>query len=211
MKNSLHSKQKIIHYLLAVITVGFAGLTVFVWLDPLSVIDQKFSAEIQEHNSPVMDLLMDAVSWFGYMPNSFFIVIGVAAIFLLCGLRREAVFILLTLSAGLISTLLKLAVNRPRPLPSMVRVIEETRQQSFPSGHVLFYVVFFGFLILLMLRSRQIPTLARKLVITGSGLLILAIPISRIYLGAHWFSDVLGGFLAGLLWLYLLSKAYLRV
>jgi membrane-associated phospholipid phosphatase len=71
-------------------------------------------------------------------------------------------------------------------------------------------VVFFGFLLLLMYQLENIIKVIRYIVGVISIFFIFSIPFSRIYLGAHWFTDVLGGFLLGLLSLYLLSWLYLR-
>jgi len=75
---------------------------------------------------------------------------------------------------------------------------------------MMFYVVFFGFLILLMVQLEHLSKALKYTVIIISLFFIFTIPFSRIYLGAHWFTDVLGGFLLGLLSLYLLSWLYLR-
>ncbi len=117
---------------------------------------------------------------------------------------------ILTMLSGLISTIIKWLVNRPRPTEDLVRVVGKNAQQSFPSGHVLFYVMFFGFLVLLMLRLQSINKTIRVLVSVVCLFLIFTIPFSRIYLGAHWFTDVLGGFLLGIICLYGFGYIYLE-
>ncbi|RYZ95112.1 MAG: phosphatase PAP2 family protein, partial [Sphingobacteriaceae bacterium] len=114
------------------------------------------------------------------------------------------------LLSGAVSSLVKMLVNRPRPGANVVRVIEETRQQSFPSGHTQFYVIFFGFIIVLMYNLKSLPVWLRLSCTILSLLLIFTIPFSRIYLGAHWFTDVLGGFFMGILCLSALAYFYLR-
>jgi membrane-associated phospholipid phosphatase len=203
-------RQRILLFVLGIITIGFIALSVMVALYPTSAIDLKFSEEIQEHQNKFIDELMYLISTPGYMPESVILVAVTSLLFFLFKYKKAALFILLTSIGGLVSTIIKALVNRPRPSKDVVRVVLETTQQSFPSGHVLFYVLFFGFMILLMLQLEGIPKALKYLVIIISFFLIITIPISRIYLGAHWFTDVLGGFLSGLICLYLLSWLYLR-
>jgi membrane-associated phospholipid phosphatase len=203
-------RQRIMLFVLAIISLGFIALSILVGLFPNSGIDVKFSREIQEHQNPFVDELMYLISTPGYMPESVIMVLTTALLFFLFKYKKAALFILLTGLSGLLSTIVKALVNRPRPSEDLVRIVLKTTQQSFPSGHVLFYVIFFGFLVLLMFQLEHIAKIIRVLVITISLLLIFTIPISRIYLGAHWFTDVLGGFLLGLPFLYLLSWLYLR-
>jgi len=191
----IHPKQKNTILLVAgIVLVSFLLITTFVFYFPFSLFDKEFSEEIQEHPNALLDAAMKAVSWFGNMPNSVIVVLLTALLFFLFQYKREALFILFTMGSGIVSTIIKIIVNRSRPSQSLVRVIETTTQQSFPSGHMILYMVFFGFLILLMLRLTAIPNFIRTGVSSIAILLILVIPFSRIYLGAHWFTDVLGGF-----------------
>jgi undecaprenyl-diphosphatase len=189
--------------------LGFLVLSVLVSFFPSSFIDREFSEEIQEHENPFLDMIMKAVSYPGYIPYAPIMVFITALLFYLRKHKREATFVVLTLGSSLLSTLVKFIVNRPRPDKDIVKVLIQTHQQSFPSGHVLFYVVFFGFLALLMYMFKHIKKPLRLVVVTGCMLMIFIIPISRIYLGAHWFTDVLGGFLLGILYLFMLSYWYL--
>jgi len=205
-----NKRQRLINRLMAVIVAAFIILTIGVIIDPLSKIDTEFSEEVQEHANPTLDHVMHDLSWAGYMPNSIYVVAGVALVFLLFRYKREALFTVLSSLSGLVSTLVKFAVNRPRPGVPFVHVLEKTAQKSFPSGHVIFYTAFFGFIILVMYNRRAIPKPVRLLVSGLCLLIILLIPLSRIYLGAHWFSDVTGGTLLGLICLYVLGYFYLR-
>jgi undecaprenyl-diphosphatase len=195
---------------LSVITLGFIMLSVIVAIYPTLAIDIKFSREIQEHQNPVIDEVMYLISTPGYMPESVILVAVTSLLLFLFKYKKAALFVLLTSVSGLISTIVKALINRPRPSKDLVRIVFETTQQSFPSGHMMFYVVFFGFLILLMVQLENISKVLKYIVIVISLFFIFTIPFSRIYLGAHWFTDVLGGFLLGLLSLYLLSWLYLR-
>jgi undecaprenyl-diphosphatase len=79
-------------------------------------------------------------------------------------------------------------------------------QYSFPSGHVLFFVVFFGFVAYLAWLHQT--GLFRLMVIAACGALVMLIGPSRVYLGAHWASDVVGSYIIGVLWLFVLILGY---
>lgn len=192
------SRQKAI-YVIVGLLVLFLLLTAFVYLLPTTFIDLEFSEEVQEYNHPLLDTLMKGVSWFGERAVAISSVLGTAFIFLLLGHRREALFLALTLLSSVFNFGLKLLINRPRPTDDLVRIVEKAKHQSFPSGHTVFYVTFFGFLIFMLYRHRQFPRLVRWGVGSLSLVLILTVPFSRVYLGAHWFSDVLAGFIFGLI------------
>lgn len=197
-------------YVLGCISIGFIILTILVIIFPRSFIDLEFSQEVQEHKNPLLDSAMKLVSWFGYFPGSAIVVLLAALTFFIFRYRKEALYVLLTAASGLISSLVKILVNRPRPAEPLVRIVQKVNQQSFPSGHVLFYIVFFGFLTALMYHLKTISKTIRIPIASISLLLIFTVPFSRIYLGAHWFSDVLGGFLLGMLCLYALCFFYFR-
>jgi undecaprenyl-diphosphatase len=202
--------KHVLGYVLGLISIGFIILTALVVIFPHPLIDLKFSQEVQEHQSPLLDHLMEMISWFGYFPGSVISVLFAALLFFYFRYKREALFILLTSLAGLLSTLLKILVNRPRPTEPLVHIVQKVNEQSFPSGHVLFYIVFFGFLTVLMYDLKTVPGSVRITVSAISLVLIFTVPFSRIYLGAHWFTDVLGGTLLGLLSLYLLCFFYFK-
>jgi undecaprenyl-diphosphatase len=97
--------------------------------------------------------------------------------------------------------LISQAVQRTRPSGHGLHVAAHIKNfYSFPSGHVLYAVVFFGFLIFLTLRARR----RLRWLLAGTGVLVvlvLLMPISRLLQGEHWPSDVLAGALWGLFWL----------
>lgn len=197
-------------YVLGTISMGFVGLTILVLIFPHSFIDLKFSQELQEHQNPFLDGLMKFISWFGYSPGSTITVAAGILLFLVSGYRKEALFVFFTSFSGLISTGIKVIIDRPRPSEPLVRVVRKATEYSFPSGHVLFYVIYFGFLSVLMYSLRSIPKWIRLTVGTFSLFMVFTIPFSRIYLGAHWFTDVTAGFLLGMLCLYALCFFYFK-
>lgn len=111
---------------------------------------------------------------------------------------RLAVFLAITtLGGGLLDTAVKMAVDRPRP--SLVDPVATAHGQSFPSGHSMSSTVVYGALLLVFL-----PLVARRLrpaLIAAVALLVAAIGFSRLALGVHYISDVVGGFVLGLAWL----------
>lgn len=203
-------RKRIMQYVLIGISISFVLLSILISFFPQDYLDIAFSHEVQEHQNPFLDRVMELISWFGYYPGSVLTVVVPALVMLIFRYFREAMFMVLTSIANLIDSGIKLLVNRPRPSDKLVRIVQKVQQQSFPSGHVVFYVVFFGFLLVLMYTLKSIPKTVRIIVGSVSFLLIISIPLSRVYLGAHWFTDVVGGFLLGLICLYVISTFYLR-
>ncbi len=116
--------------------------------------------------------------------------------------------------AGLITFIndaLKIAINRPRPTPDLVTVYVAETGESFPSGHAFFAALVLGMLTYLAITHLSKPGL-RMLTLSVFLILILCIGASRIYLGSHWTSDVVGGYIVGgwflvaLIWLYQILK-----
>lgn len=197
-------------YLLVGLLVVFLLFTAVVYLLPTTLVDLEFSEEVQEHSFPLLDMFMKGVSWFGETWVAISLTAALALLFFLIDHKTEALFIVLALLSTLITFGIKVLVNRPRPTQDVVNIVVQVQHQSFPSGHTSFYVVFFGFLIFLMLRHRHFPRLIRKIAILLSASLICLVPFSRVYLGAHWFTDVAAGFILGLIILYFLITFYLK-
>ena len=206
---SFYARKRTYIITLLLIVTGFVLLSIFVFYFPDSPLDREFSDEVQEHHNEFMDGLMRAISWFGYMPWSAAAVIGTAVAFFIFRYKKEGLFILLTMASGLVSSGLKILFNRPRPTEDLVRIIEKAKHQSFPSGHVVFYVTFFGMLFLIMRHHKRFTRILRLPVMVLCIFLIFTVPLSRIYLGAHWFTDVTAGFFAGLFCLAILGYFYL--
>ena len=97
----------------------------------------------------------------------------------------------------ILNQLLKGILQRPRP--TEYRIIEETGY-SFPSGHSMISMAFYGYLIYLIYRYIK-NKYVKWTLITILSILICLIGISRIYLGVHYTSDVLGGFLLSISYL----------
>jgi len=103
------------------------------------------------------------------------------------------------IGSGLLNGALKLLIRRPRP----ERALDFLGQMSwsFPSGHSMASFVTYGMLAYLLVLAFRSERRVQVTAIGSAAVLILAIGFSRMYLGVHYFSDVLGGFIAGALWL----------
>ena len=117
--------------------------------------------------------------------------------------QKSAWLFFVTIAGGaIINNILKIIIKRPRPT-LMIPVVEETGY-SFPSGHTMNATIFYlsvAFILCRHIKSQKI----RGLVILGALLLIFSIGFSRVYLGVHYLSDVLGGFLLGIGWLVVVN------
>ncbi|MGO1059722.1 phosphatase PAP2 family protein [Planococcus sp. FY231025] len=108
-------------------------------------------------------------------------------------------FILAVGGGGLLTTLLKNLYERGRP---SINPEIDAIGFSFPSGHSMGSLIFYGFIIYFVMRSR-VNELVKGLAISLMAVLVVLIGLSRIYLGAHFPSDVLAGYFAGAIWLIL--------
>lgn len=130
------------------------------------------------------------------------LVVGIAA---RCrGLRGIGVFCAVNLAGStLLNQALKFAIQRPRPDVSLRLV--DIGGFSFPSGHSMAAMASFGLGIWLVRRYVADP-LVRRLLMAMLALMTVAVGFSRVYLGVHYASDVLGGFCASLIWLVVYTK-----
>ncbi len=191
--------------------IAFAVLTLFAYLSPYFSWDLRASQAIQSLNFAGMFGFMRFVSFFG---NSWYpYALAVLTIIVLFAFRFRFEAAGLALSTGgsaLLNKLIKTAIARPRPRTDLVSVFGILDSQSFPSGHVTFYVCYFGFLFFVAYALLPRGSFARRAMLTLLALPILLVGLSRIYLGAHWPSDTLGGYLFSGLWLGFSLDMYRR-
>lgn len=168
-----------------------------------TVVANELHEEVRE--SPGLVTVLQAISFLG-SPIWFYIVITAAAVYLWKrGHPRLAVFLAVTtLLGGVIDTIVKEVVARPRP--SLEAPVATARGKSFPSGHSMTAAVAYGALLLVFLP--EIPRRWRVPIIAGAALLVLAIGGTRLALGVHYITDVLGGFVLGLAWLFASTAAF---
>ena len=163
---------------------------------------------LQSVRAPGLQSFMQAVSGFGNVPKFVF----VAALVLLALDRRgEAVWLTWSgLGGWLLSLQLKELVAYPRPTADVVAVFHQWDNASFPSGHVVFYVCFFGFLFFVARGRLSRGSLRRSFVLWALALPVALVGLARVYLGEHWPGDLPGSYILGGLWLALSLKLYSR-
>jgi undecaprenyl-diphosphatase len=190
--------------------VVFAALSWLVGAGHTAGIDLALARAVQAPQHPLVAALMAGVSQLGFPPFSFLLVLGVAGAFLAARRPTEA-GILTAAAAGsaLLATSIQSLHARPRPEAGVLRVTSELPYYSFPSGHTIMYVAFFGFLAYLGY-TRLRPGRLRTLLLAALGALIVLVGPSRVYLGHHWPSDVLAAYALGLVYLVVLVRLYAR-
>ena len=192
--------------------VGFAGLMALVRRKRLEALDLVVTMRLQTMRHRSLEQLLSAVSWLGFPPQSRLLPpFGIAALWL-GRFRLEAAFQLAAWGSALLSSAVKWFMQRPRPAAGTeLRVAAAALGgSSFPSGHVLTYVVTYGWLAILANMLIR-PILPRGLAVTALAALIAAVGPSRIYLGHHWPTDVAASYLLGSSYLAALIIAYRRL
>jgi undecaprenyl-diphosphatase len=192
----------------------FVVLALYVHLHPVLPLDIAITREFQENQTPWLRDIMLAVSYLGSVPFLMIVLVVITGLlFWLVRLRLEAVMIVgLSSVSTVMNGLIKLIVSRPRPNAQLVEIFQAVSGQSFPSGHVMAYVAYFGLLFSLGLILFKRDRWWHYALLIIPALFVVLVGPSRVYLGAHWASDVLGGYLFGglllgiTLWLYLVLR-----
>ncbi len=178
--------------------VLFGLLALVVHDNPILHLDVKITRSFQQNRNPWLRMTMLAISYPGSSPLLPALVILTTAFCWLVGSRLEAALVggLATVSL-LLNLLLKFQVSRPRPEANLVHILQAERTYSFPSGHVMAYIAYWGLLFsfgVLLVKGKHCW---RSALLTTSSAFVVLIGPSRVYLGEHWASDVLGAYLIG--------------
>ena len=197
--------MKLIRYLFSgfmislVSLIGFSSIAILVNGQKLIQFDQGLIASIQGFESPTLTLVMKFFTFIGSF-SSVFVISLLAALFLYYVLKHRMELILfgsVIIGTPIINQILKHFFHRARP--DLHRLIE-VGGYSFPSGHAMNAFAVYG--IIAFLLWRHIPSrLGRTFLILISSGFIFMIGTSRIYLGVHYPSDIIGGYFASGFWL----------
>ncbi|QIG50968.1 phosphatase PAP2 family protein [Nordella sp. HKS 07] len=174
--------------------------------DPLVMTDTAIFRLLQDTRSGPGDALMIAITEMG----DTFVVIAVTAAVLLWlvwqrAWRTALYWLAAVAGASALNTVIKVALHRMRPSELHY---SGWSAFSFPSGHSTVNAVLYGFLAILIARNLRPALRVPVALAAATGVFLIA--FSRLYLGAHWLSDVLGGLAFGSAWLALIGLAYLR-
>ena len=191
-------RNKLVIGILVVISLTYFILAHYI---PRFPGDLPVSVGLQSFQNGFLDMTMEGL---GYITDSWraaIIVVAASAFVWFRFGRFDAALLALSGVVSVLSKVIKLIIDRPRPSSELVNVLIEETGNSFPSGHALFAVAVFGMLAYLILKH-QTRLRQRMTTLVLTAVLVLWIGVSRVYLGVHWMSDVIGGYLTGGIFLF---------
>ena len=198
-------KKKIIKYIkenrktiiLAVSLVLFTIITYAIFSDKIDALDKNIHSYILNiRNENLTSILITITN----ISSAYALIVLSILVLLIMKKKRIPLLICLNLIISFLTNqIAKLTFTRPRPIG--INLIEESGY-SYPSGHAMISMAYFGFIAYLIYKS-NLNKIIKLLLITSIFILILLIGFSRIYLGVHYLSDIIGGFL--------LSIAYIMI
>lgn len=207
LKAKFHHYDVTLPYVITVVIgliIVVGGINLFIELtetlktDVLADYDHQITEYVISHRSPALTRYFVFVTHVGDI-YGYAIVLGFFTLMSVFVFKHwkyiTQIVIVLTLSA-VSNVILKRFVDRARPEAEHMVTVETL---SYPSGHAMSAMAFYGFLIYLCYRFK-INIFLKIGIILFLGFLILSIGISRIYLGVHFPSDIAGGYIAGFIW-----------
>jgi undecaprenyl-diphosphatase len=167
-------------------------------------VDTSSTTLLHDLTSPGLDTLMTGITGLGSTPVLAVLASLAVVLVAVRGHRAQALFVAIALVASLVlNHALKLLFGRPRPALDWA---EARPDHAFPSGHAMNAFVLYVALALIAWhfwgRRAGIAAMALSLVV------VMAVGASRVYLGVHWLTDVVGGFLAGAMLLLVLAAVF---
>ncbi len=193
---------------LSLLAIPFGALVVAVTSqDAVVRLDESAARALHPHvvGHPAVITALRTISFFGG-PLWFYVLVPALTVFWVLRKRiRLAVYLVVTaLLGGVVDTAAKVAVNRDRP--QFTDPIASAHGKSFPSGHVMTTTYVYGAILLTvmpLIRGRW-----RWAAVTAYASMIVAVACSRLGLGVHYLSDVIGGLVLGLAWLAAATAAF---
>lgn len=185
-------KNKFLLTISTIFILTFFLITFYVLRNQTTGLD-NFVFSLVPHNK-ILTSIMNLITTLGSTAGLSLIAI---LLFILIRDKRKSIFFPVNLALiGGINYFLKFLIQRERPINSLI----EVTGYSFPSGHSSSSLAFYGFLIYYVYQNCKNPKL-KTILISFLSILILTIGVSRIYLRAHYFTDVIGAFTYSLAYL----------
>jgi undecaprenyl-diphosphatase len=192
------------------LTIGLSISAVFIWIfggitedilsgDPFVAVDQWVLGRVLYFRSPLATSVMEAVTRLGGMKFIAPCTIAVVTYLLLKRRFDKATgFAAAIVGGSLLNNVLKTIIHRPRPISETTLVT--VYGWSFPSGHAMTSMIFYGMIAYLLMRTMG-SWRRRAFSMALAGFIVFMIGFSRIYLQVHYLSDVVAGYAGGLFWL----------
>ena len=192
------------------LTIGLSISVVFIWIfggitediltgDPFVAVDQWVVGRVLYFRSPLATTIMDALTQLGGIKFIALSTVAIVAYLLLIRRFDQATgFASAIIGGSLLNSVFKTVIQRPRPISETTLIT--VNGWSFPSGHAMASVIFYGMIAYLLVRSTNSWRL-RAFFMALAGFIVFVIGFSRIYLQVHYLSDVLAGYAGGLFWL----------
>jgi undecaprenyl-diphosphatase len=184
---------------------GYLAKEVLVTKGETMKFDQAVRTAIHPGASPLLTTVMQTISELGEW--YFVIPLWLIAVGLLVAKRhRHAAVVVSIMAIGeeALARVLKIWVNRPRPQPPLFPLPDPC---SFPSGHSMAAFCIYGVLAAILAPRLHLPT-AKIVAWTLAALLTTLVGLSRVYLGYHYPTDVLGGYAAAMIWIVAVRLGY---
>lgn len=172
--------------------------------------DVGTTREVQEVSIPGIGALTHFTNWIGDGAQITVLALALTLVLAVCRRFAAAGLMLAATLTRSANALLKVIAASPRPTPNLVHVSERASGQGFPSGHVMSAVLVYG-AIAYLAHDQIRQVYVRRLVQALAVIMVLATGFGRVYVGAHWPSDVLGSYLWGTCLLLLLMGLYRRM
>jgi undecaprenyl-diphosphatase len=192
------------------LTAGLAFSIICVWLfgelaegmmagDPIYTVDQWVLEHVLYFRTPSLSIIMILITQLGEWITITIASVLIAVFFILKKRRGSLIGYITTVVGGsILDYVLKQAIQRTRPISETTLI--SVGGFSFPSGHAMLSMVFYGMISYFLIRYIK-QWRFRMLIVISVGFLIFLIGFSRIYLQVHYLSDVLAGYAGGLFWL----------
>lgn len=189
--------------------VGFATIAVLVGVQAISGFDNAIISYVQGQESQTLTQVMKFFTFIGTgLPITVISLIIMIVLYKVLNFRRELLFFIgVVIGSALLNVFLKSTFHRARP--TLNRFVEATGY-SFPSGHSMAAFTLYGVICFLLWKHAE-HAYFRFILVCCSSIMIIAIGISRIYLGVHYPSDVVGAYLASGTWLAVSIGLYQRL